>query len=166
MALPGGGELNWREDKDVQDCWSSEAHVKRNTNMISVYHGANKRKTTMMLVKNYGADNEILYWSLIWLGKQPNKSKHDHAWWWHVVRVTEKIKRNLLKSRVRENSKCTEDRCRTWTLTAAHHILPKCGILLNQVHGQNIERGKKTQARKEAVRLNERSRFNNRHSYI
>lgn len=36
MALPGGGELNWREDKDVQDCWRSEAHMKRYTNMITL----------------------------------------------------------------------------------------------------------------------------------
>lgn len=31
LMLPGGGELNWREFKEVHDCWRSEAHRKGST---------------------------------------------------------------------------------------------------------------------------------------
>lgn len=47
-----------------------------------------------------------------------------------------------------EDSESTEDVCRMWTLTAAHRILPMCEILLNQVNGPNIKRGRKTQTKK------------------
>lgn len=51
----------------------------------------------------------------------------------------------LLKRTIMEDSESTEDVCRMWTLTAAHRILPMCEILLNQVNGPNIKRGRKTQ---------------------
>lgn len=35
--LPGGDELNWRELKDVQDCWRSEAHEPKDKHQ-QVYH--------------------------------------------------------------------------------------------------------------------------------
>lgn len=42
-ALPGGGEVNWTEFKDVQDCSRSERHTKTNTN-VSREAGEQQRK--------------------------------------------------------------------------------------------------------------------------
>lgn len=53
------------EVKDVQDCWRSEARMKRNTNIIGVYHRSKNNKKTMMLVRNYGGKNAISYTSLV-----------------------------------------------------------------------------------------------------
>lgn len=37
LMLPGGGEQNWREVKDVHDRWRSDAGMKRNTPSASVF---------------------------------------------------------------------------------------------------------------------------------
>ena len=59
-----------------------------------------------------------------------------------------------------KDSEFTEDMCRIWTLTAAHHILPECGILLEQLHRQEHQgREEKHKQGREAVKLIERSRF-------
>lgn len=55
----------------------------------------------------------------------------------HAVKITEDK-----KEAVKMDTECTKGMCRTWTLTAAHHILPKCGILLNHRQTSREERHK------------------------
>lgn len=43
-ALPGGGEVNWTEFKDVQDCSRSERQMKTNANVIGEAEEEEKKK--------------------------------------------------------------------------------------------------------------------------
>lgn len=52
LMLPGGGELNWRELKEVHDCWRSEAHkkkTKRKHKHQHVYRSISKAGTDLQM---------------------------------------------------------------------------------------------------------------------